>query len=73
MVTLNTQIEDGAMDQRQDLNWLRERARRGINQARRLRKYTPPGPYSPIERGALAALVDVERAAERLLLRETRV
>jgi len=61
------------MTERQDLIQLRDRARRGISEAKRLRKYTPPGPYSSVERETLAALVDVERAAERLLLRETRV
>jgi len=61
------------MTEREELAYLRERARHGINQARRLRKYCPRGSFSPVERETLAALVDVERAAERLLLRETRV
>ena len=56
------------MEQREELAYLRERARRGINQARRLRKYCPRGSFSPVEREALAALVDVERAAGRLLV-----
>ena len=55
------------MDTLDDLAWLRDRARRGIQQASRLRKYTPPGPYTPVEREALAALFEVERAAGRLL------
>ena len=58
------------MDRRKELAWIRERARRGINQARRLRKYCPHGPFSPVEKEALTALVDVERAVERLLLEE---
>jgi len=44
------------MDQLEDLNYLRERARHGINQARRLRKYCPRGSFSPVERETLAAL-----------------
>lgn len=52
--------------EREDLTWLRERARRGITTAKRLRKYCPPGPYSPVEQEALTALLDVEKAADRL-------
>ena len=55
------------MDQLEDLNWLRERARLGINQARRVRKYCPPGPFTRIEQATLSALVEIERRAGALL------
>ena len=55
--------------ERENLTWLRERARRGITTAKRRRKYCPPGPYSPVEQAALTALLEVEEAAERLLRR----
>jgi hypothetical protein len=57
---------EAAMIEQLELLRLRQRARQGITTAKRLRKYCPPGPYSPVEQEALAALLDVERAADRL-------
>lgn len=52
---------------RQGVCQLRERARRGINDARRLRKYVQRGNLTAVEQAALSALVDVERLAGELL------
>jgi len=43
------------------VNWIRQRARRAINQARIQRKYTQKGDYSRVEQAALLALIEIER------------
>ena len=49
------------------LTEIHERAQRGICEARRHRKYCPPGPFTPVELAALQALADVERATAGLV------
>jgi len=46
---------------------LRHRARLGLNEARKRRKYCPPGPYTPVELAAMRALIEVEQQAATLL------
>ena len=61
-----TSLLDSGVSQA-DLRSLWERAQRGLAEARRRRKYCPPGPYTPVENEALSALVDIEQAARQLL------
>lgn len=49
------------------LHWVRNRARQGINQARKVRKYVPRGPYTPVEQAALTALIAIE---EQITIRD---
>lgn len=52
---------------RAGLEWLRQRAGLWIVVMRRRRKRLPPGGYSEEEAATLRALIDLEKAASRLL------
>ena len=46
---------------------LSERAHLGLSEARRRRKYCPPGPYTAVELAALQALEDIRRGVGELI------
>lgn len=52
---------------RAGLEWLRQRASLWLRIMARRRKFLPPGGYSEEEAATLRALIDLERAATRLL------
>jgi hypothetical protein len=57
-------------DRNEQLAKLKERALRGINQARRARKYRPRGNFNPVEWEALTALIELDRGLGELLQAE---
>jgi len=46
------------------LAWVKDRARAGINDARRKRKYQERKPFSPVELATLQALTEIEKKIE---------
>lgn len=52
---------------RRGLEWVKMQARSWLTQAKRRRKYRPPGPYTEDEMALFSALIEMERAAKALL------
>jgi len=46
------------------VNQVLDRARRGLSEAKIRRKYTPPGPYAPVEALAMKALLEIVKLCE---------
>ena len=52
---------------RRGLEWIRDRSRAWLTEAKRRRKYQPPGDFTPEEMALFNALIEMEKAAKVLL------